>query len=183
MAQRVGYSGLQVALHWSIAALVVFQLVVNDAMPDAFHKRLDNELLNDHEGLFSTIHVTVGVTILILALARVAARLALGAPPVHRDKPIALVYLAYVTHFALYGFILLMPIAGAIAWLGKVEDVGHVHAFAGTILIPLIALHVAGALTEHFFFRNDTLKRMLVPNKRSGASAEPPQTRAASERQ
>jgi cytochrome b561 len=165
MAHRQGYSGLQIALHWTIAALVVFQLIVNDAMPDAFHERLEGAPLSNDEQLFSTIHIAVGVTILLLAVVRLIVRLTRGVPAVHRDKPLALVYLAYATHVALYGFILVMPLAGALAWFGMLEDVGHIHAFAGTVLIPLIALHAIGGLAEHFVFRNDTLKRMLFPEK------------------
>ena len=33
------------------------------------------------------------------------------------------------------------------------------------ILIPLIGLHVLGALAEHFIFRNDGLMRMLKPER------------------
>jgi cytochrome b561 len=58
-----------------------------------------------------------------------------------------------------------MPIVGAVAWLGLVEDAGDLHATAASILLPLIGLHVAGALAETFIFRNDTLKRMFVPDK------------------
>jgi cytochrome b561 len=31
------------------------------------------------------------------------------------------------------------------------------------VLIPLIVLHAAGALAEHFLFRNNSLMRMLKP--------------------
>jgi cytochrome b561 len=40
-----GYSGLQIALHWAIAAFIIFQLFVHDGMSDAFDDWIDgNEI-------------------------------------------------------------------------------------------------------------------------------------------
>jgi cytochrome b561 len=52
---------------------------------------------------------------------------------------------------------------GAIAWFGLIEDAGNIHSAAAPLLLPLIGLHTAGALAEHFVFRNDALKRMFIP--------------------
>jgi cytochrome b561 len=60
-----------------------------------------------------------------------------------------------------------MPIVGAIAWFGLIEDAGDIHSTAASFLLPWIGLHAAGALAEHFVFRNDTLKRMLRPEQRA----------------
>lgn len=92
-------------------------------------------------------------------------RLTRGAPSVHRDKPEALVWLAYCTHFVLYGFILLMPLTGALAWFFGVKVSAEVHETGKFILVPLVALHAIGALVEHFYFRNDALVRMLRPER------------------
>ena len=43
MAAPKNYSNLQIALHWIIASLIVFQLVVNEPMQDAFRNRLADE--------------------------------------------------------------------------------------------------------------------------------------------
>jgi cytochrome b561 len=56
-----------------------------------------------------------------------------------------------------------MPIVGAIAWFGLIEDAGNIHSAAASLLLPLIGLHAAGVFAEHFVFRNDTLKRMFIP--------------------
>jgi cytochrome b561 len=87
----------------------------------------------------------------------------------HRHKPVFLIWIASATHVALYGFIFAMPVVGAIAWFGLIEDAGDIHATASKILLALIGLHDAGALAEHFVFRNDTLKRMFIPAKRSSS--------------
>lgn len=164
-ATRDGYSSLQVALHWIIAALVVTQLLNNGAMQEAWNAYEDGEAAPEGVIGWAWFHALTGATILVLALIRLYVRLTRGAPPVHQDKPEVLVWLAYATHFVLYGFIILMPLTGALAWFFGVEISAEVHEIGKLVLIPLVVLHAIGALTEHFYFRNDTLMRMLRPEQ------------------
>jgi cytochrome b561 len=154
------YSSLQIALHWTIAALVVFQLLVHDGMVDAFEASMHGEPVGGNIG-WAYLHIGVGVSVLLLAIVRLTVRLNRGAPPVHHDKPEFLVWLAYTTHILLYTFIFLMPLSGAIAWFFELDFSAGIHVLAKNILIPLVTLHVVGALTEHFVLKNDTLVRML----------------------
>lgn len=160
---RKGYSFAQVALHWLIAALVVFQLLVNEGVSDAYDGRLDGEPTSD-EG-WAMLHVGAGLTIMALAMVRLAIRIVRGAPPLHRDKPGPLIWLAGTTHVLLYGFILLMPLTGALAWFGLIESAGELHELGRWVLIPLVLMHAAGAMAEHFYFKNDSLVRMLRPER------------------
>ncbi len=52
---------------------------------------------------------------------------------------------------------------GLAGWATNSETFAEFHEIGRLILIPLIGLHVLGALAEHFVFRNDTLVRMLRP--------------------
>lgn len=165
MTAPAGYSRLQILLHWTIAVLVAVQFLFHDAMEDAFDDRVDGDMVRGDELAGAWVHAGVGATILVLAIVRVIVRLRRGAPPAHRDKPVFLIWIAYATHVALYGFIIAMPVVGAIAWFGLIEDAGDFHSSAAKILLPLIGLHIAGALAETLIFRNDTLKRMFVPDK------------------
>jgi cytochrome b561 len=160
-AVPTGYSALQIGLHWTIAALVIFQLVVNEAMQDAFDDRVDGDYVEDFPG--AVLHIIVGLTVLALAIVRVIVRLTRGAPPPHRDKPVILVWVGMLTHLLLYGFIFAMPITGAIAWFGLSEGSAEFHELGRLILIPLIGFHALGGLAEHFVFRNDSFVRMLRP--------------------
>ena len=63
-----------------------------------------------------------------------------------------------------------MPLTGAVAWFGGFEISAEIHELGRLILIPLILLHIAGGLAEHFVFRNDTLMRMVRPTRSSGTS-------------
>lgn len=159
-----GYSPLQVVLHWTIAALVIFQLLVNRGMQDAFDDRMDGDAVRDFG--WALLHIAVGLSILVLAIVRVIVRLRRGAPPPAARRGVLLNSLAVVTHLALYGFIFAMPITGAIAWFGRSDLSAEAHELGRLLLIPLILLHVLGAFVEHFGFRNDTLIRMLKPEIR-----------------
>ena len=156
-----GYSLAQIVLHWTIAALVVFQLIFNKPMQEAFDDRIDGEPIDEMGG--ATIHIVVGLTILLLALIRLAIRFTRGAPPAHRDKHVVLIWIGYATHYALYGFIFAMPLTGALAWFMGIELSAELHEIGRLLLIPAIGFHVLGALAEHFVFRNDSLMRMLRP--------------------
>lgn len=158
-----GYSLLQIVLHWTIAGLVLIQLLFNEPMQEAFDDRMDGDSIDAMAG--ALVHVAVGMAVLVLAAIRLVVRLTRGAPPAHDDKPAILNWVGYAAHVLLYAFIFAMPITGAVAWFGGVEFSAELHEIGRLILIPLIGLHVLGALAEHFVFRNDGLMRMLRPEK------------------
>lgn len=158
-----GYSLAQIVLHWTIAVLVLIQLVFNEPIQEAFDDRLDGETSDAMGG--AMVHVAVGITILSLAIIRIAIRFTRGAPSAHDDKPAILNWFGYLVHALLYLFIFAMPITGAIAWFGGVELSAELHEIGRLILIPLIGFHIVGGLAEHFVFRNNTLMRMLKPER------------------
>lgn len=158
-----GYSLLQIVLHWTIAALVLTQLLFNEPIQEAFDDRLDGDTTDAMAG--AVVHVLVGMSVLVLSLVRVSVRLARGAPAAHEGKPAILNWIGNAVHLCLYGFIFAMPTTGAIAWFGGVEWSAELHEIGRLILIPLIGFHVLGALAEHFVFQNDGLTRMLRPDK------------------
>ncbi|MHA6692745.1 cytochrome b [Devosia sp. A449] len=159
MPQPKGYSRIQIVLHWTIAALVIFQLFVNEAMQHAFSNRLDGEPIGEMGG--AQLHMTIGISVLVLAVIRLAIRIFRGVPAPHGDTPAVLNWLGHATHILLYGFIFAMPLTGATAWFLGIEFAAELHELGRLILVPAIGFHVLGALAEHFVFRNDTLKRML----------------------
>jgi cytochrome b561 len=159
MPQPKGYSTIQIVLHWTIAALVIFQLFVNEAMQRSFSDRLDSGHIDDMGG--ALLHMSVGITILVLAAIRLAIRARRGTPAPYEGTPAILNWLGHATHVLLYGFIFFMPLTGVIAWFFGIEFSAELHEIGRLILVPAIGFHVIGALAEHFVFRNDTLKRML----------------------
>ena len=155
-----GYSIIQVILHWTIAALVIFQLTVNTGMQAAFNDHLEGRPVDEMGA--ATLHIVVGSTVLALAVIRLFIRHFRGVPAAHADNPPLINWIGHATHILLYGFIFIMPLTGLVAWFGGVEFSAELHELGRLILIPAIALHVLGAFAEHFVFHNDSLRRMLT---------------------
>jgi cytochrome b561 len=167
MSKRVapqGYSLAQIVLHWTITALVVFQLTVNEGVQDAFKDRAEG---GQPEGdLAAALHIAVGLAILGLTIVRLAIRVRRGAPEAHRSNPPLVNFIGHAAHVALYGFLIGMPVTGAIAWFTGLELSAEVHEIGRLVLLPLIAAHVLGALAEHFVFKTNSLVRMLGADRR-----------------
>ncbi len=154
-----GYTRAEIALHWATVALVLFQLIVNDAMRLAFRHRLEEGAMP--MALGAAAHVVAGLAVLALTLLRLAIRWRRGMPEPPPGVPALLNGLASLVHMALYVMLLAMPLTGALAWFGGIELAGVAHEAGRLILIGLIALHAFGALFEHFVLETDALSRML----------------------
>jgi len=168
-AQR-RYSAVAILLHWGIALALAFQLALGFSMP------------KDERGfaLFQ-LHKSVGITILLLTLARLAWRLT-HRPPAAVEGGFQ-GFLAKAVHTLLYVFMVGMPLTGwaivstspiqvptvfwgAIPWphlplpgsLNEAfEETHEILAFIG---LALIVLHVAGALRHQFLLKDGLLRRM-----------------------
>jgi len=158
--KTAGYSRAQVILHWAIAALILFQLLVHEGMETAFGARMDGEGVAGNP----LPHIVVGVTILVLAAIRVGIRLKRGAPPHPQDQPAILGTLANVVHGLIYVLLFAMPLSGAVAWFGGVEGAGNAHGgLLRYALVGLVIVHITGALVQQFVLRSGVLMRMLKP--------------------
>lgn len=153
------YSGLQIALHWIIAALLLVQLTVNTDMQAAFAQRLGAASLPDSAG--ATVHAAIGVLILFLAIVRLSIRTTRGVPAPHRDNHPIVNGLSHATHLLLYGFLFFMPITGALAWFTGIELAGTLHELGRLILIPAILLHLGGAIFEELVLNKRVISRMI----------------------
>src|SRR5579862_2686097 len=75
------YNAAATGLHWIIAVLIVIQIglgwYMNEVLPD--HSPAHDQIL--------TLHVSVGITILLLVLARIAVRLMWRPPPMPSGLP------------------------------------------------------------------------------------------------
>ena len=127
-------------------------------------------------------HKLIGLAILMLALARLAYRLAHGAPA---DEPTVEPWqkaAIHVTHWAIYGLLIIVPTLGwlAISYYGPFEPFGiklptlvapdnarstqvfHWHRLAAYGLVLLIGMHVGAALFHYLIRRDGVLRRMWV---------------------
>lgn len=176
------YGSVHRFLHWTIA-LLIFGAIGLGLYAESFRAGGQQTLARMVE-VFS-IHKTVGVTVLFLALARILWVLVQGHPrPLHPDRK-AETLVASTVHWALYGGMVLMPLAGwllhtaapgggfaEILWPfgqrlpGVPQDAALSERFAAFhvngwwLLAALIGLHVAGALKHTVIDRDATLARM-----------------------
>ena len=157
-AKSPDYSTIQKSLHWLLAALVLFQLFVHEGMEQAWIARVDGAA----EGVNPLPHIVAGSAILILATWRVIIRLQRGAPAHPPGQPKALTFVASALHFIFYALLFILPVTGLLGWFGHVQAAAIAHVYIQLAFLPLIGLHVAGALVQHFYFRTNVLRRMTV---------------------
>jgi cytochrome b561/polyisoprenoid-binding protein YceI len=191
---RDRYSTVAIVLHWLIASALVFQVLVAWRMHD----------LKTPLGFALTqLHKSVGITILVLSLARLGWRLANPPPP----EPAGLAgweqLLSKVVHVGLYVIMIGMPITGwimvsasridiptllygVVPWphlpVAHLEPVAKAawrgfgstsHEWLSYGAYALIVLHVAGALKHQFFDRNMPVLSRMAPGAQAGRWFDP----------
>lgn len=162
-------------LHWLVVLLVIAQFALASAAEDLPLGMAKLALLARHK--------SVGLTILALALLRLAWRAGQPVPDLPQSMPRWQRGLAHGTHHLLYALLLAMPLSGwlmssaknfPVSWFGLVQlpdligaseaayDFLHeAHEVMAGLLFATALLHLAGALKHHFVDRDDVLKRML----------------------
>jgi cytochrome b561 len=107
------YGSVAMTLHWVIAAAVLTniclglyhsEIVPDNAPPDL--AKLSFQAIQ--------IHKAIGLTVLVLSIARLLWRLVNPVPPLPADMNGALKFAAHATHFLLYFLIIAIPLSG---WL------------------------------------------------------------------
>ena len=157
---RTGYSGLQIALHWIVAALVFGAFLAADDMGDALEDRIELGL-SGLQG--ATLHTILGGTLFALVVIRLVVRLRRGAPEPHGSPAVRVA--ATWGHRLLYALLILVPALGAATWYGHFEDLGEVHELAGNLLMIVAVGHLLMALVHQALWSDGTLGRMVTPDR------------------
>jgi cytochrome b561 len=158
---RAGYSWRQIALHWIVFVLVAFQFVTGDDMTHLFRAAHGGNPTHANP-IWTSVHISVGVLILVAMLARLALRRVDGVPAPPKQRP-ALEWLARAVHAGLYVDLIAAPIVGLIAYLWLPELAGLHKLMTRPILIALFSLHFAGALWHWLVGRDDVMTRIVRP--------------------
>jgi cytochrome b561 len=171
--------------HWVIAALIVTQFTLAWAADDLPLGARKLALLARHK--------SVGMTVLMLAVLRLAWRLRHPAPPLPAGmKPFERIA-ARGTHIAFYVLLFAMPLTGwmmssaknySVSWfglftwpnlIGKSEPafgfLKETHDLLSDALFAIAVLHILAALKHHFWDRDDVLVRMLPFTNRDKAKS------------
>ena len=175
VAEPRRYNRVARTFHWLVVLLLLAQYATKLILPFVLPKSA--------EGSINAWHLSIGSTILLVVVLRLAWRLTHQPPPPPADLPPALRLLSRATHWAFYAVLILLPLLGWIAanaygvtvhLAGLVplpalvapsktfaEQIGPVHGAAALLLLALVALHVAGALHHALVRRDGVMQRML----------------------
>jgi cytochrome b561 len=162
--------------HWLSAVLVLGALGLGVTMVQFVHDPAARfELTQTHK--------SIGLTILVLTVARLVRR-SFGSAPKAEPAPRSLLFAAKAAHVALYALLLLMPASG---WLMVTTTPVRVptvffglftlpyplppdlsiyrfahgaHVVLAISLAALVALHIAAAAIHALVWRDQTLRRM-----------------------
>ena len=171
------FSNTAIFLHWCVAGLIVSQFVLAKLAENARH----HDKILEQLALLAN-HKSLGITILVLALIRLAYRLATPtlAPPTTMSR--WQISASKVSHVLLYGFLFALPLSGwlmssakaySVSWFnlvalpdavapnkGLAEFLQTSHYYLAEALFVIALIHILAAIKHHFIDKDDVLKRM-----------------------
>lgn len=172
------YSSLQIGIHWLVFLLVIGAYCAMELR--GFAPR-------SYRPWFNALHVSCGISILVLMVARLLVRLKYPAPPiVPKPKPMMTGF-AHLGHLVIYLLFIVLPVIGLLMiynrgnpWIAFGIVMPHAaeanfdladtlkswHETLANLGYFVIVLHAAAALMHHYFWKDNTLLRMM-PRKRS----------------
>jgi len=170
----VRYKSIVVWIHWITVAVVVTQVIVGFLFADM-------ERGPQRADLFAW-HKTIGATILVLALVRLAVRLMNPPPPYPANFPKWERFLAVWNHRLFYVLLIVLPLTGLLAVSGRAENglvplkfglalpaipgipkengFGDTHEILVFVTLTLVVLHVGAALYNQFRSETKVADRM-----------------------
>jgi cytochrome b561 len=132
--------------------------------------------------VLKTWHFMLGILIFLLLWPRLILLRQGHFPRINPEQPYWQKLLSRGMHLTLYGLMFLMPLTGWLLLSAEAKPIPFfglqlpalisenkfvadlskdAHELLGTLGYFLIALHTAAALLHHYFFRDNTLQRML----------------------
>lgn len=182
-ARSPRYTGVAIGLHWAIALSIIGLILGGWFMTD---------LPDGHPlqyGLYQ-LHKSIGITILILTVARILWRVMNPPPPQAAGLAGWEATASHLAHIGFYALMIAMPLTGwlyvstavqfdiptilygIVPWpdlpfMGALtNDAAHtaiesVHSMLAWVMIGLLALHVCGAIKHEMSDEEGVLKRMI----------------------
>jgi cytochrome b561 len=149
-----GYSGIQIALHWLIAVLILVAWLSGEGAEEAM------EAVEEGGVTGFVPHVAFGLSILTLVVVRILVRLSRGAPAAPGTPGSLSVLAADWGHRLIYLLMIAVPLGGAsVFFLGL--DVGEIHGLAANILMLVVLGHALMALYHQYILKDGLLRRMM----------------------
>lgn len=141
-------------LHWSMVALILFNLLFPQGMGGA---GLDVIFVSS-----ALAHIAVGCAVAALGLVRMTLRLACGVPPEPLGAPWFFRALARFGQWVFYLLFFAMPLTGFLGYTYGDPWALFLHAeVIRPLLWLLIAVHVSLAFAHQYLWRTDMLGKIL----------------------
>lgn len=169
------YTRTAMLLHWLMAVLIIGLFGLGIYMADL--------PLSPQKLKFYSYHKWAGITVLVLALARLAWRIGHTPPPLPASQPQWQQFTAHAGHGFLYVLIFAAPLSGwmmssalgfPVVWFGvlplpdlidKNKELGEllklVHQYLNYAFLVVVAGHALVAIKHQWLDRDGTLSRML----------------------
>ncbi|MBR0684232.1 cytochrome b [Roseomonas eburnea] len=176
------YGSVAKWFHWITVGLIAI------ALPTGFViKFITGEADGAYKMGFYAIHESAGLTVLLVALARLLWKATHRPPPHPESLPAILRIAGTATHHGLYALLIIQPVMGFLAtnawgfplqgrtaYLGFIElpkfmetseglaqVLSWIHTIGGYLFLVLLVAHVGGAIFHHAIRKDGTLMRML----------------------
>jgi cytochrome b561 len=154
MPEALGYSRLQIVLHWLVAVLILGAWLSGEGAEEAL------EAVEAGAGSGFVPHVAFGLAVLGLVVVRILVRLTRGAPTAPGRPGSLSVTAAHWGHRLIYLLMIAVPLGGSSIWfLGL--DVGEVHGLAANLLMLIVLGHALMALYHQYVLKDGLLRRMM----------------------
>lgn len=177
------YDRVAMTLHWLVAIGVLAQIILGLWMVDI------PKLPAGVRVYWFNLHKSIGITLGVLIVVRLAWRFTRRPPPLPSTVPAWQRRVAGASHVLLYACMVTMPLAGYLGstfsgypiryfgvllpgWGWKDEALkdffSNVHFFAALLFISLIKLHVLAAF-KHLWMDRDGVFHRMLPGRRAPA--------------
>jgi cytochrome b561 len=124
-ANDTRFTVAQRLLHWSMAVCIVAMFFIGVGMVSTVTQKYV---------LLLATHKTLGMTLFVLAVIRLAVRARCGTPPLPEDLPEPMKLAAHLSHYGLYALMYALPLLG---W-GMLSAGGYPIVLYGDIQLPAI---------------------------------------------
>lgn len=174
MTQQLGYGTPAKGFHWTIVFLLIVQYLIGWFMPDIHRDMKPGDAM--------TLHISIGIVILLLTAARLIWRL--GNPvPADNSLPNWQRVTSASVHWSLYALVLATTVTGwffasfrgwsislffavplpllAAEGSQTARAIGHWHQSLEWALLIVIGIHVAAAMAHLLIYRDKIMQRML----------------------
>lgn len=171
------YSLVAIILHWVSALLLIYMIFWGEGLVRG-QPWMNPPIAPTNPGL----HASLGILILIIAVARLGWRL-INPPPPDVPMPVWQATGAHIIHWAFYALMIFIPLSGMAEWDKSINGkhpefanfnffgllpiphyslswFGGLHGLMTNLAMFLLFLHVAAALKHQFIDKDKLINRM-----------------------